>query len=117
MNLELFTEPASRLGWAVIHSFWQGALVAAMLATALALLRRRSAAVRYGACLLALAAMIAGFGATLIRSGAPRAPVPAEPAASAAGPRSLAVAMPNPQEAEGETAPALASFQTVTAPP
>lgn len=85
MNLDPSTELASRLGWAVIHSLWQGALVAAMLATALALLRQRSAAARHTACLLALAVMLGGFGFTLTRSGtqparvALQAPVPALP--------------------------------------
>src|SRR5687768_7560010 len=117
MNLELFTEPASRLGWAVIHSFWQGAFIAALLATALALLRRRSAAVRYGACLLALAAMIAGFGGTLLRSGAQREPVPSRPAPSAPGPRALAVATPTLEEPASEIAPALSSLETVRVSP
>src|SRR5688500_7844628 len=49
-----------RLGWTLVHFVWQGAAVAAVLAAALYLLRRRTADARYlasCASLLLLAAM------------------------------------------------------------
>ncbi len=47
------------LAWTLLHFFWQGALVAAALAGALALLRHRSAGLRYGVAIVALAVMAA----------------------------------------------------------
>jgi beta-lactamase regulating signal transducer with metallopeptidase domain len=44
----------SQLGWTLIHSLWQGLLVAAGLAVALQVLPRRSAAARYRAATVAL---------------------------------------------------------------
>lgn len=46
-----------RLGWVLIHSLWQGLLVAAVLAMIFAWLRRRSAAARYWASGIALATL------------------------------------------------------------
>ena len=48
-TLEQFVSPAltRALGWTLLHSLWQGALVAAVLAGALLLLRRQRAEVRY----------------------------------------------------------------------
>lgn len=43
-----------RLGWALLHSVWQGLAVATVLALCLPLLRRRSARASYGACCGAL---------------------------------------------------------------
>ena len=45
------------VAWTLLHFFWQGALVAAALAGALVLLRRRSAKVRYVAACVALFTM------------------------------------------------------------
>lgn len=47
------------LGWTLLHFLWQGALVAAMLAVADALVARRSAELRYALAVSALALMIA----------------------------------------------------------
>ncbi|HYH86412.1 MAG TPA: M56 family metallopeptidase, partial [Pyrinomonadaceae bacterium] len=60
------TQPFWRaLGWALLHSLWQGGLVAVVLAGALSLLKGRSASLRYalacGALALALAAPVATF--------------------------------------------------------
>jgi len=46
------------LGWALLHLVWQGVLVAAILAAALALLSRRSANARYIASCTALASLL-----------------------------------------------------------
>jgi beta-lactamase regulating signal transducer with metallopeptidase domain/HEAT repeat protein len=45
------------VGWALIHSLWQGALIAVVLGLVLAALRRAPAAWRHWACLLALIAL------------------------------------------------------------
>ena len=45
------------VGWALIHSLWQGALIAVLLGVALTMLRKAPAAWRHIACLLALVAM------------------------------------------------------------
>src|SRR5215213_5818287 len=52
----LLGEPmVQRVGWALVHSLWQGLVVAALLAAALRVLRDRTAAARYAACCAALA--------------------------------------------------------------
>ena len=64
--LEQFISPAltRALGWTLLHSLWQGALVAAVLAGALLLLRRQRAEVRYGLAVGALAVIVALAGST-----------------------------------------------------
>ncbi|WP_310395255.1 M56 family metallopeptidase [Hymenobacter sp.] len=64
--LENFVSPAltRALGWTLLHSLWQGALVAAVLAGALLLLRRQRAEVRYVASAGALGAVVALAGIT-----------------------------------------------------
>ena len=52
------------LGFALVHSLWQGALVGALLWAALKLLSPASARLRYGASCLALAALLAVPAAT-----------------------------------------------------
>src|SRR6186997_3702529 len=56
-SLESLLAHAEALGWALLHSLWQGAIVAAVLFVTLGLLRGRSAAMRHAACLLALLAL------------------------------------------------------------
>ena len=64
--LEHFVSPAltRALGWTLLHSLWQGALVAAVLAGALLLLRRHRAEVRYAASAGALGVVVALAGLT-----------------------------------------------------
>ena len=64
--LENFASPAltRALGWTLLHSLWQGVLVAAVLAGALLLLRRQRAEVRYVASAGALGVMVALAGIT-----------------------------------------------------
>ena len=64
--LENFVSPAltRALGWTLLHSLWQGALVAAVLAGALLLLRRQRAEVRYAASAGALGLVVALAGLT-----------------------------------------------------
>ena len=65
-TLEQFVSPAltRALGWTLLHSLWQGALVAAVLAGALLLLRRQRAEVRYVASAGALGVVVALAGIT-----------------------------------------------------
>lgn len=52
------------LGWALLHSLWQGGLLAVVLAGALSLLKGRSASLRYALACAALALMLAAPAAT-----------------------------------------------------
>ncbi len=61
---------AQAVGWGLLHSLWQGALIALALAGALALTRRRVAAVRYGLALGALAVMLVLPVVTVLGTGA-----------------------------------------------
>jgi beta-lactamase regulating signal transducer with metallopeptidase domain len=65
-TLENFVSPVltRALGWTLLHSLWQGALVAAVLAGALLLLRRQRAEVRYAASAGALGLVVALAGIT-----------------------------------------------------
>jgi len=63
----LLAQPAAeRIGWALLHSVWQGILVALLLAIALELLRRRSANIRYLVSCAALLVMTVLPVATLL---------------------------------------------------
>jgi uncharacterized protein (TIGR03435 family) len=87
-----------RLGWALVHFLWQGAVIAALyLMVRAPFTRPERAGVRYVLACLALLAMIAAPAVTLISSGAPR-PVPsvtyitgAHTAPSGAGPHGAAI--------------------------
>lgn len=59
------TPLAGAVGWTLLHSLWEGAIVSAALAAALVALR--SARARYPAACLAMLVMLAGFGVTLVR--------------------------------------------------
>jgi GWxTD domain-containing protein len=59
------TPLAQAIGWTLVHSLWEGALVALVLAAALAAMR--SSRARYAAACLAMLAMLAGFGFTFAR--------------------------------------------------
>lgn len=70
-----------RIGWALLQSLWEGALVAAVLAAVLLILRRKSARVRYGvACTaMALAALLPIATASWIMTLPGPEPTPAPP--------------------------------------
>ena len=58
--------PAARaLGWALVHSLWQGAVVALMLAAVLYVVR--SSRVRYGVSCAALLLILAAFAGTFVQ--------------------------------------------------
>src|SRR5712692_8623016 len=59
------TPLAGAVGWTLLHSLWEGAIIAAALAAAL--LAIRSPRARYAAACVALLAMVAAFGLTLVR--------------------------------------------------
>jgi beta-lactamase regulating signal transducer with metallopeptidase domain len=62
----IFSSPlAQSIGWALLHLVWQGAIVAAILAAALALMARRTANARYAisCAALALLPILAGITA------------------------------------------------------
>jgi GWxTD domain-containing protein len=59
------TPLAGAVGWTLLHSLWQGAIVAAALAAALTAMRSPRA--RYAAACAAMLVMLGGFAITLIR--------------------------------------------------
>jgi len=61
LQLEAIVE---RLGWVLVHSLWQFALVALIAGLAVRALRRNTAALRYGMLLVAMAAFTAAPVAT-----------------------------------------------------
>lgn len=52
------------VGWVLVHSLWQGALVALAVGLCLRLVSRRHAGVRYGIAVAGLAACVVGMAAT-----------------------------------------------------
>jgi TonB family protein len=58
------TPSAGTIGWALLHSLWEGAMIAALLAAALMVFRSPRA--RYAAACTAMLAMLAAFAFTLI---------------------------------------------------
>ena len=73
----LHSELTYRIGWTSIHSLWQGALIAAALAMALACLREKSPQSRYLAACLAMACQLLFLVGTFLRMSG--SPVPVSP--------------------------------------
>ena len=71
MNLQqiISSDLAARLGWTLLHSLWQGAAVALVLAAAMRLLRFHSPPLRYSAALGSLAVLLIAMCVTFARSG------------------------------------------------
>ena len=68
----LHSELTYRIGWTLIHSLWQGALIAAALAMATVCLREKSPQSRYLAACLAMACQLLFLVGTFLRlSGSP----------------------------------------------
>ena len=67
MSPETLVDAARPLAWTLMHSLWQGALVAIGLAVALAAMRRQGARLRYGVAAAALVLLIALPAITLTR--------------------------------------------------
>ena len=94
-----------RLGWTLIHSLWQGAAVAAVVALLLLVLPRRQANARYAVCCLALLAVTGSFAATFLLVGGDVAETPPVAADVAAGPNEAS----SPVEAPAPVATAAAA--------
>jgi beta-lactamase regulating signal transducer with metallopeptidase domain/Leucine-rich repeat (LRR) protein len=78
----LLTRPLTvRVGWALVHFVWQGALLAALLGVFLWFARRSSAGLRYTACCGALLVMAACPPVTFVLISGPEPVAAAEPAA------------------------------------
>ena len=74
----LFSGPlAHAIGWGLVHLLWQGVLVAAILAAALALMQRQSANARYLAACGALILLLVLGAATAYHVYEPAAPAAA----------------------------------------
>ncbi|MCE5278371.1 MAG: M56 family metallopeptidase [Planctomycetaceae bacterium] len=86
------------LGWALVHSLWQGALIAAAAALALRLIPPVRSRARYATACAALLAMVLLTAATALicaaRPGAPQAMVPAPAAGQAFSAQAPAAARP-----------------------
>ena len=65
LEIWVATPLAQALGWTLLDSLWEGAIVAAALAAAL--WATRSARARYAAACAALLVMLGGFSLTLVR--------------------------------------------------
>jgi TonB family protein len=64
---DLMTNPLFRaFGWALLHSLWQGALIALLAAGALRLARQRSAELRYALASGALTLLVLVFASTVV---------------------------------------------------
>jgi bla regulator protein blaR1 len=72
LHLIVASPLAGALGWALLHSLWEGAIVAAALGAVL--LATRSPRARYAAACAAMLALAAGFGLTLVHMLAPGSP-------------------------------------------
>lgn len=66
LDLIVRSEICEALGWTIIHSFWEGLVVAGALAAVL--VSFRSARIRYVAGCVGLLAIVASFTITLIHS-------------------------------------------------
>ncbi len=67
----LMPQLGERLGWTLLHSLWQGALIAALLVVTLQFLRQQSAAARHAAAMLSLVAMVGVSGLTFVQLSLP----------------------------------------------
>ncbi|MEK6371857.1 MAG: M56 family metallopeptidase [Acidobacteriota bacterium] len=98
---------AHAIGWALVHLLWQGVLVAAILAAALALMQRQSANARYLAACGALVLLLAFGAATAYHVYEPAAPAAligvAAPASGAVWQPGAAATTPDLETANAET--------------
>ncbi|MGA2064387.1 MAG: M56 family metallopeptidase [Thermoguttaceae bacterium] len=96
IRLFLFSPLVERLGWGLLHFLWQGAVIAAMLAAALRVLRGRSPNVRYLVGWVALVVMACAVPLTAwLATGSPApAPIAVEEATVTAEPPADASVQP-----------------------
>jgi len=117
---EILSAPqAGQFGLTLMHFVWQGALVAALLAGALRLLRKRSASVRYIVATAALLTLAVAPVVTLLSmEGAPARTPAAEARVSDAGDsQPIASHTPPPVRVESEPAPAVRTIPLVESVP
>ena len=82
--------PARQIGWLLVHSVWQGAAIALLLAIVLRLMERRSSGAKYLVCCAALLAIpVASFATFSFRQN-----TGAQLAAALPGPAIASTAMP-----------------------
>src|SRR5207247_8059546 len=74
---------AHRLGWMLLHSLWQGALVGLIFGVVRFTLRRRSANARYLAGCLGLSLLVAAPALTVFYTSGPSTQFGATPSAGA----------------------------------
>ena len=67
--IQSFAELAPRIGQTVLHSIWEGGLIALLLWAVLQLLDRSTAQLRYLACCAAMLLLVAGFCFTFVELG------------------------------------------------
>ena len=111
VELLVRTPIAKALGWTLVHSLWQGAIIAALVAAGFLLLRPASARARYALACAGMLAMLAAFAVTLaILWPAPVAPIaiPVHNALRAAP--SGAIAFPAPPAAPPDRLPWIVPF-------
>ena len=103
------TPLAGAAGWTLMHSLWEGAIIAAALAVALGTVRSPRA--RYAAACAAMLIMLGGFGLTLVRM------MPeARSGRSAVAPAFPAWNVPTDVDAYGPSNPGLAAVAPWLAP-
>jgi beta-lactamase regulating signal transducer with metallopeptidase domain/uncharacterized protein involved in exopolysaccharide biosynthesis len=91
----LGSEVLERLAWTLLHSLWQGAAVAAVLAIVLVLLRHRAPTTRYAAACLALLVIAAAPVVTYLSLAATQIPS-RDSAIAAVGPAGSSLTKPLP---------------------
>jgi beta-lactamase regulating signal transducer with metallopeptidase domain/HEAT repeat protein len=104
--------PTQALGWAIVHSLWQGALAATALASLFAIVPVRAARTRYALAVATLLLMVAFPLATALRlRAASSAPswtgdreAPASPVAPAQAPAPVASTLPGTSSVEATPA-------------
>ncbi len=100
---------AQALGWALVHSLWQGLLIAAALAGVLLLLGPGRPALRYAACCAALALTLATVAGTALFLGSGAAPAARGLRPLAATAATASISSLSPAAAPSSSGPALAT--------
>src|SRR4051794_17679441 len=107
----LESPPVYRLGWALLHSLWQGAAVALLLGLLLGALRKRGPQARYLAACGAMLVLVALPAVTFLLVNPPPA-LPAVAAAPAAIPSAFGRAVDPIPEPQPDPSPAPAAAPT-----
>lgn len=109
--------PVERLGWTLLHSVWQFAVIAFILWAMSLLLKRRSANLRYALSCATLAAMVAASGLTFqLLPDAPHPTRPSQPTPSLAAIETPAPVLTSVAEREPNRQPSSTILATVPEP-